>query len=97
MYCKYLTLRDSLPNNNHHVDPIPVFPDTQRISFKNNEMTVQGDHGGQRLHFVVFIFQVPQAYSIALPSLPDFQQPKQNLADSGTMEVSSSTSRQLWK
>ena len=42
---------------------------------------IQGDHGGQRLHFVDFIFEVPLSCTAALPFFSNSHQPKQNWAD----------------
>ena len=37
---------------------------------------IQGDHCSQRLHFVDFMFELPQSCTIALQFLPNFQLPK---------------------
>ena len=39
------------------------------------KLVVQGDHGGQRLHFDDIIFGVPQFYPTALQFLPHLQLP----------------------
>ena len=36
---------------------------------------IQGDHGGQRLHLVDFIFEVPQSCPTVMPFLPYSHQP----------------------
>ena len=45
---------------------------------------MQGDHGGQQLHFLDFIFEFQQYWPTVLQFLPNLQLPKQNWADSGT-------------
>ena len=52
----------------------------QHVGFRedapNHILGVQGDHGGQQLHFVDFIFEVQKSCPTA-----NFQLPKQNKAD----------------
>ena len=47
----------------------------------------KGDHGGWRLGFVYFDFGVPPVCPFAMPSLPNFHLPKQNLSDRGTSQI----------
>ena len=51
--------------------------------------TVQGDNGGQRLRFVVFILEVPQSCATAILFLITLHLPKQNRADYGTTKFKS--------
>ena len=53
------------------------------------ECYVQGDHGGQTLHCVDFIFEVPQSCPTAMPLLTTLQLPGPNQADSGTTRLRS--------
>ena len=54
-----------------------------------NIYKIQGDHGGQRLHFVDFIFYVPQWCPAALPFRPNLQLPKHNRADNEATKIKS--------
>ena len=48
---------------------------------------VQGDNGGQRLHFDGFIFEVPRCCPTDVHCLPDLQLPEQNQADSQNYKI----------
>ena len=50
---------------------------------------VQGDHGGQQLCFVDYIFEVPKCCPTAVQFLPNLHLPKQNWSDSVTIKSKS--------
>ena len=56
---------------------------------------LHGDHGGQRLRFIDFVFEVPPSCPTHLPFLPHSKHPKQNWADSGTTKMKS-TKPSFW-
>ena len=57
------------------------------IPFIPISTTIQGDHGGQLLHFVDFIYEDPECCPTALQFLPNLLLPKQNWADCGKTEL----------
>ena len=53
------------PTQDNSQQPQQAAPQQQQVR------DIQGDHGGQRLHFVDFIFDVPQCCPTALQFLPN--------------------------
>ena len=61
--------------------------DTCGRIFTTRSFNVQGEQGGLKLDFVDFNLGVLPVCLFAMPSLPNFDLPKQNWADRGTYQI----------